>query len=262
MNPHQGAEAQAGMSLELAGWWIFRGQKQWDPSPWVLAQARFTLIRSPGSRLSLGLRNRSGMTKCCRLVGIPCNYSLSTAAYWHLQFTRPGGLLMTAALSKFPGMVISEISSKNNQFSRSQLQQVYFPYILEGKKKKKTQNQHSRGCSVQSSRSVVSDSLWPKDYSTPGFPVHHRLPELAQTQVHWVGDAIQPSHPLSASLIITGMPIKRRTRCYLPLGTVAIIIKPTNKKCRGERGEKGNVLCCLGECKLVTATMEDGMKLP
>ena len=35
------------------------------------------------------------------------------------------------------------------------------------------------------------------DCSTPGFPVFHHLPELAQTHVHWVGDAIQPSHPLS-----------------------------------------------------------------
>ena len=35
----------------------------------------------------------------------------------------------------------------------------------------------------------------PMDYSTPGFPVHHHLPELG-THVHWVGDAIQPSHPL------------------------------------------------------------------
>ena len=34
------------------------------------------------------------------------------------------------------------------------------------------------------------------DYSTPGFPVHHQLSELAQTHVHRVGDAIQPSHPL------------------------------------------------------------------
>ena len=37
----------------------------------------------------------------------------------------------------------------------------------------------------------------PMDYSTPGFPVHHQLPELAQTHVHRVGDAIQLSHPLS-----------------------------------------------------------------
>ena len=37
---------------------------------------------------------------------------------------------------------------------------------------------------------------YPMDCSTPGFPVHHQLPELAQTRVHQVGDAIQPSHPL------------------------------------------------------------------
>ena len=36
----------------------------------------------------------------------------------------------------------------------------------------------------------------PMDCSTPGFPVHHQLLELAQTLVHWVGDAIQPSHCL------------------------------------------------------------------
>ena len=39
----------------------------------------------------------------------------------------------------------------------------------------------------------------PMDYRTPGFPVHHQLPKIAQTHVHWVGDAIQPSHPLSPS---------------------------------------------------------------
>ena len=36
----------------------------------------------------------------------------------------------------------------------------------------------------------------PMDYSTPGLPVHHQLPDLTQTLVHWVGDGIQPSHPL------------------------------------------------------------------
>ena len=38
----------------------------------------------------------------------------------------------------------------------------------------------------------------PMHCSTPGFPVHHQLPELAQTPVHWVSDTIQPSHPLSS----------------------------------------------------------------
>ena len=37
------------------------------------------------------------------------------------------------------------------------------------------------------------------DCSTPGFPVHHQLQEFTQIHVHWVGDAIQPSHPLSSS---------------------------------------------------------------
>ena len=36
----------------------------------------------------------------------------------------------------------------------------------------------------------------PMNHSTPGFPVHHQLPEFTQTHVHRVGDAIQPSHLL------------------------------------------------------------------
>ena len=42
--------------------------------------------------------------------------------------------------------------------------------------------------------------LWdPMDYSMPGLPVHHQLPELTQTHVHWVGEAIQPS--ISSSVV-------------------------------------------------------------
>ena len=41
----------------------------------------------------------------------------------------------------------------------------------------------------------------PTDSSTPRFPVHHQLPQLAQTHVHQVGDAIQPSHPLSSPFL-------------------------------------------------------------
>ena len=47
--------------------------------------------------------------------------------------------------------------------------------------------------SVTQSRPTLCD---PMDCSTPGFPVHHQLLELAQAPVHWVGDSIQPSHPL------------------------------------------------------------------
>ena len=38
----------------------------------------------------------------------------------------------------------------------------------------------------------------PMNRSTPSLPVHHQLPESTQTRVHWVGDAIQASHPLSS----------------------------------------------------------------
>ena len=42
----------------------------------------------------------------------------------------------------------------------------------------------------------------PMNRSTPGLAVHHQLPEFTQTHVHWVGDAIQPSHPLSSPSVL------------------------------------------------------------
>ena len=52
--------------------------------------------------------------------------------------------------------------------------------------------------SLSSVQSFSHVQLWnPMDCSMPGFPVHHQLPELAQTHVHRIGDAIQSSHPLS-----------------------------------------------------------------
>ena len=52
--------------------------------------------------------------------------------------------------------------------------------------------------SVQSSCSVSNSLRLHGLHAAPGFPVHHQLPELDQTHVHRVGDAIQPSHPLSS----------------------------------------------------------------
>ena len=51
-------------------------------------------------------------------------------------------------------------------------------------------------CSVTKSCPALCD---PMDCSTPGFPVLHYLPEFAPIHVHWISDAIQPSHPLSLS---------------------------------------------------------------
>ena len=56
-------------------------------------------------------------------------------------------------------------------------------------------NSSVRFSSVAQSCPTLRD---PMNRNTPGLPVPHQLPEFTQTQVHWVGDAIQPSHPLSS----------------------------------------------------------------
>ena len=57
---------------------------------------------------------------------------------------------------------------------------------------------HGQFSSVAQSCLTLCDSM---DSSMPGFPIHYQLPEPAQTHVHWVGDAIQPPHPLSTPSI-------------------------------------------------------------
>ena len=57
---------------------------------------------------------------------------------------------------------------------------------------------HSVQFSLLQSLSHVWLFATPMNHSMPGFPVHHKLPELTQTHAHRVGDAIQPSHPLSS----------------------------------------------------------------
>ena len=54
---------------------------------------------------------------------------------------------------------------------------------------------HTISSSVVQSCLILFD---PMNHSIPGLPVHHQLPESTQTHVHWVSDAIQPSHPLSS----------------------------------------------------------------
>ena len=58
----------------------------------------------------------------------------------------------------------------------------------------RTMKSHIQFSSVQSHPTLCH----PMDCSTPGLPVHHQLSELIQTHIHWVCDAIQPSHPLSS----------------------------------------------------------------
>ena len=67
--------------------------------------------------------------------------------------------------------------------------------LLEGQIKNLFQFYHSGFSSAAQSCPILCN---PMNRSTPGLPVHHRLPEFTQTHVHRVGGAIQPSHPLSS----------------------------------------------------------------
>ena len=63
-------------------------------------------------------------------------------------------------------------------------------------------NMYVRNDTCQFSLSARPTLCDPTDCSTPGLPVHHQLPEPAQTHVHRLSDAVQPSHPLSSLLLL------------------------------------------------------------
>ena len=118
-----------------------------------------------------------------------------------------GSIIMTSSKSSYPweapppntiplGIKASKYELKGDTFSPQHrggcatgtpILLCYFPF-----------EPQSPDPSVQFS-SVAQSCLTlcnPMDCSTPGLPVHHQLPELAQTYVHRVSDAIQPSHPV------------------------------------------------------------------
>jgi len=64
------------------------------------------------------------------LVDFSSNFNLTTGAYWHLQFRKPGGLFMTANLKKCPREGIFEMNSRHNELSRSHLPQINFPHTI------------------------------------------------------------------------------------------------------------------------------------
>ena len=76
-------------------------------------------------------------------------------------------------------------------FSQLRLQLISDPFAAFSKK----QISKEQFISVTQSCPTLCD---PMNCSTPGLPVHHQLPEVTETHIHWVCDAIQPSHPLSS----------------------------------------------------------------
>ena len=69
-------------------------------------------------------------------------------------------------------------------------------FIIREMKIKTTMRQHFTHIQFSSVAQSCPTICDPMNRSTPSLPVHHKLPEFTQTHVHWVDDAIQPSHPL------------------------------------------------------------------
>ena len=100
---------------------------------------------------------------------------------------------------KFISEIMSFIQQFNQEFTKSQTLDQVLKWN-DWKKKNKGKDLASVFLHfIVSFSSVVQlcpTFCDPKDCCMPGLRVYHQLPELTQTHVHWVGDAIQPSHPL------------------------------------------------------------------
>lgn len=79
--------------------WSFRGRSGETQALGCFLWHIPLYITAHESRLWYQLELELGIKKCCHLVDIYCNYNLTTGAHWHLQFTRPVGLLRTAAIT-------------------------------------------------------------------------------------------------------------------------------------------------------------------
>ena len=89
--------------------------------------------------------------------------------------------LIKEIIDNWDSIKIQSLSAKDNTKKKRRQQQEDDPWV--------------HFSSVTQSWLTLCDLI---DYSTPGFPVHHQLPELTQILVHRVSNAIQPSHPLSS----------------------------------------------------------------
>ena len=97
-------------------------------------------------------------------------------------------------------MCLKEIHFSSKNIQRFKVKGCKRIFHDSGDQKSRVVTLISEKTSVQFS-SVAESCLTlcePMDCNMPGLPVHHQLPEFTQTHVHWVSDAIQPSHPLSS----------------------------------------------------------------
>ena len=95
---------------------------------------------------------------------------------------------------------VKEKNTKKKEFLRDWLQGSGVRLTVDANERKESGATSTRKISITISSVTQSYPILcnPMDCSTPVSSVHHQIPEFTQTHVHWVGDAIQPSHPLSS----------------------------------------------------------------
>ena len=104
----------------------------------------------------------------------------------------------------------------------------------------------------------------PMECSTPGLPVHHQLPAFAQSHVHQVGDAIQPSHPLSspsppAFNLSQHQGLFQRVSQPYSLNTAISLVQSSGKILPVQRG---NFTQCKGLCVLFHLALSPTFTIP
>ena len=122
--------------------------------------------------------------------------------WWLMVKNSPANARDTRDIGLIPGLGRSPGVGNDNPLQYSCLENSMdrgaWWATIHGMAKELDMTGHTQDISSVQSLSCVLFFATPMDGSTLGFPVHHQLLELAQTHVHRVGDAIQPSHPLSS----------------------------------------------------------------
>ena len=155
---------------------------------------------SPGGLLNPGIKPRSPALQADALTSEPPGKprdSISDSSERLLQIGS-GGKSIYKILVKGEFTAISQVTNQVTSVSASHKELIspWRDLVL-------SRCEEMQGFS-QSVSSVIQSCLTlchPMNWSTPGFPVHHQLPELIQTRVHQISDTIQPSHPCHPLLL-------------------------------------------------------------
>ena len=145
-----------------------------------------------GKRNSLSRKVRKGIPgreTVCDWQG--CKVGVKGKMWGVRRISREGSCSQNYFLESFSGCLVQN-ELKQKVYVTTGKRRHTFPWKI---------SQNKTNCGLSTLSSVAQSCLTlcdPMNRSTLGLPVHHQLPEFTQTHVHRVGDAIQPSHPLSS----------------------------------------------------------------